>query len=185
MKTERDDETVLDELMKQGARAAKSLMEVNGGFNQTILIDGVEGKVAYSPPPHLVNYSCDSFSCVARDMAVAYGATAIVIVAEATMFEECKKCRNVESQKEILSILGQTHDKCRQVVLPIIRSEDGKLDGFGEAIEVPASAVSGRYANLIETEVLDEETRRVAKESLREEGHHIKKDRPQILSLFR
>jgi hypothetical protein len=25
----------------------------------------------------------------------------------------------------------------------------------------------------------------VAKESLREEGHHIKKDRPQILSLFR
>jgi hypothetical protein len=185
MRTERDDETVLDELMKQGARTARKLMEWNGGFDRTILIDGIEGKVAYSPPLDLVNECFDHFPSVAREMAAAYGATAVVIAAEATLHDERGQLGNVGSKKEILSISGQTRDKCRHVVVPVIRSEDGNLKGFGEAIELPGENVSKYYANLIETELLDEETRKVAKELLREQGHRIKYDRLQMLSLFR
>ena len=49
--------------------------------------------------------------------------------------------------------MGESHARCRQKILPIIRTGAGKFFGFGEFTTPPETTFSGRFAQILPPKV--------------------------------
>jgi len=73
-------------------------------------------------------------------------------------------------RREVIVLMGESHNGQKQKFLPIIRSGNGKFFGFGES-EVPyIDEMKGRFAQLLPTKVPDTATRDLAKAILKIKG---------------
>src|SRR5581483_4124888 len=108
----------------------------------------------------------------------AHGATAAVFVSEAWMrcAEDGKRLdlstppSQAPDRREAVVLMGETRSGVFQKFLPILRYGNGKFKGFGEAPEVPADHVVGRFAQFLSPEVPTEEQRREARMLLNMNG---------------
>ena len=73
-------------------------------------------------------------------------------------------------RREFVVLMGESHEGQKQEFLPIIRSGNGKLFGFGES-EVPEmDEMKGRFAQILPTKVPDAAMRDLAKVMLKVKG---------------
>jgi len=193
MNIEHDADKILRDLVSCAEVAAKHSIENTSSFPPTIFIDGVEGRVTYSPPIKFLKTCHDDLAEIARLCGLAYGAVAIVVAGEGWRVKTPHQRENPvplvdhlnsADQEEVLAFIGETRFEKVKKVRPVIRSEDGNLLGLGMEINIQDRGAYRRYTDMLSKDFPDEECREYAKAELRKEGHHIKKDREKGFALF-
>jgi hypothetical protein len=181
MSTTKSNHEILADLMQYAQHTVTRWMRERGGFDHTIFIDGIEGRVTYSPPWHLRNECYDALAEVAREMCSAYGAKAIVMAGqggrdyfEAWSGREVNPVEvRIKGANEVVAIIGETEGELQKLVLPTLRTVDGRFRGFGSPVEIPDDYVSryfyGHLANIVD----DKQDRDYFKKLLHEDGHQI------------
>jgi hypothetical protein len=195
MKIEHDADKILRDLISCAEVAAKHSMENTGSFPPTIFIDGIEGRVTYSPPVKFLKVCYDDLAEIARECGAAYGAVAIVVAGEGwkvkTPHQRDNRVPDYNHSspadcEEVVAFIGETRYEKIKMARPIIRSEDGKLLGMGADINILQDGGAYRhYADMLSKDFPDEKWREETKAELRKEGHHIKKGRERRVALFR
>jgi len=149
-------------------------MRKSGEVSPTLLVQGPEERGTLHPRSLSCEQDKDDFLKVGRLACLAHGAVASVLLTEAWMVQP-KDGKRLDlsippsrspDRQEIVSIMGETRQGHTQKVLPILRSETGEFLGFGEAQEIKADNVQGRFANFLPPAIPDQETRELAKEAL-------------------
>jgi hypothetical protein len=69
------------------------------------------------------------------------------------------------NRQEVVIIMGESREGCMQKILPILRHENGKFKGLGEA-NIEENQTKGRFAQFVPVEIPDKETRDMAKRVL-------------------
>lgn len=177
-----DADQVLRDLISFAEVAAKHSMEKTGSFPPTIFIDGIEGRVTYSPPARFLRVCQDDLAEIARECCVAYGAVAVVIAGEGWKVKNPiqrdskvpnERLLNADDREEVVAFIGQTRYEKLNRVRPIIRSERGNFLGLGEGVCLQDSGAYIQDPDMLGTGFPDKECRGELKAELRKDGHRI------------
>jgi hypothetical protein len=120
----------------------------------------------------------DDFATNARLICIAHAATAAVMTLEAwarfakpgEKLDETEAPSEAFDRREVVVLMGETAGVQKQKFLPIVRSGNGKFFGFGDAESPEVDAMTGRFAQLLPTEVPDASMRDLAKAMLKIKG---------------
>ena len=181
MSTTKSNSEILADLMKHARHTVTRWMKERGGFDHTIFIDGIEGRVSYSPPWQLRSECHDSLAEVAREMCRAYGAKAIVMAGQGgnTYFEAWNGREvnpvelRIKGANEVVALVGETEGELQKLIMPTLRSVDGRFHGFGSPVEIPDADVSNYFYGHLEKIVDNKEERAYFQKLLHEYGHKI------------
>jgi hypothetical protein len=181
MSTTKSNSEILADLITHARHTVTRWMKERGGFDHTIFIDGIEGRVSYSPPWHLRSECYDSLAEVARVMCAAYGAKAIVMAGQGgyTYFQAWSGREvnpvelRIKGANEVVALVGETEGELQKLILPTLRSVDGRFRGFGSPVEIPDDDVSNYFHGHLDKIVDDKEERAYFKKLLHEDGHRI------------
>jgi hypothetical protein len=163
----------LKELMKEAERYVSLQMKYEGHCPARLYMDGIDGKAILNPPEMSSEQAKDNFATLAKLVCVAHGANATVWVSEAWMLRT-KKDENLDlsilpseslDRQEAVIIMGESREGGFQKYLPILRHENGKFKGLGEA-NLEENQTKGRFAQFLPAEIPDKETRDMAKKAL-------------------
>jgi hypothetical protein len=111
-------------------------------------------------------------------MLVAHAATACVLTLESWMktatpgekLDMTEPPSEAFDRREVVVLMGESHDGQKQKFLPIIRSGNGKFFGFGESDVPVMDQMTGRFAQILPTKVPDAAMRDLAKAMLKVKG---------------
>ena len=164
----------LDELLANGEHYADYCMRNSGRITPALFLLGPDGQLMFCPESLANEHAKDTFATEARLVCLAHAATACVMVLEAwakfAQPDETLDLTEAPSEafdrREVVMLMGESTERQRQKLLPIIRSGNGKFFGFG-APELPeVDNVKGRFAGLLPTKAPDAAMRELAKTML-------------------
>ena len=120
----------------------------------------------------------DDFANNARLVCIAHAATACVLTLESWMktatpgekLDMTEAPSEAFDRREVVVLMGESHDGQKQKFLPIIRSGNGKFFGFGESDVPVMDQMTGRFAQILPTKIPDTDLRDLAKAMLKVKG---------------
>ena len=78
-------------------------------------------------------------------------------------------------RQEVIVLMGESHTGQKQKYLPIIRSDNGKVFGFGESNMSVLDKIEGRFAQILPPKVATPEHRMAAQAMLKVKGVNFTK----------
>ncbi len=165
----------LDELLANAEHYADFCMRNSGRITPALFLIGPDGQGMVCPESLADEHAKDNFANNARLVCIAHGATACVMTLESWMktaapgekLDMTEPPSEAFDRREVVVLMGKSHDGRKQKFLPIIRSGNGKFFGFGEP-EVPGmDEIKGRFAQILPNKVPDDAMRDLAKVMLK------------------
>ena len=144
-------------LASQAKHYAAHMMRTTGSVPPTVIADTSEGLI-FCMPSNLANEAAkDRFAEMAKSLAVAYDAQAIVMVVEAwaRMASADGKLDTVTppsqspDRMEVVALILEDASRTGNDMLPIIRDERGNFVGFGDSQVPKFTSATGRFAGLM------------------------------------
>ena len=168
----------LDDLLAQAEHYANYSMRNMGRVPPTLFLIGADGPLMFMPESLADDSAKDDFATTARLMCIAHAASACVMTLEAwakfakpgEKFDMTEAPSEAFDRREVMVLMGESHDGQKQKFLPIIRSDNGKFFGFGESELPDMDEMKGRFAQILPTKVPDDGLRQVAKAMLKVKG---------------
>ena len=168
----------LDDLLQVAERYAEYCLRYTGRVAGTLLLQGSDGPSMFVPNRLDTIEAKNQFASQARQMAIAHGATAAVMVLEAWAVHAAPGVplhptlppSESPQRQEIVALLGEANGVQRAVMLPIERHVAGGFSHFGPPQVQAADQAVGRFAQILpETPPTPEEQAR-AQAQLRAQG---------------
>jgi hypothetical protein len=168
----------LDDLLAQAEHYANCCMRGTGRVTPVLFLVGPDGPLMFVPESLADERAKDDFARMAQLMCIAHGATACVMALEAwakfakpdEKFDMTEAPSEAFDRREFVILMGESQVGHKQKFLPIIRSGNGKVFGFGESEDPGADEIKGRFAQLLPPQVPDEQLREVARAMLKVKG---------------
>jgi hypothetical protein len=79
----------------------------------------------------------------------------------------------IKSADEVVALIGQTDGEMQKLIMPTLRTVEGRFRGFGPSVEIPDWDISEYFHGHLEGFIEEKETRELFKKSLYEGGHRI------------
>jgi hypothetical protein len=168
----------LDDLLAQAEHYADHSMRNIGRVPPTLFLIGADGPAMFMAENLADTGAKDDFATTARFVCIAHAATATVMTLEAWMktavpgenMDMTEPPSEAFDRREVVVLMGESHDGLKQKLLPIIRSDNGKFFGFGESDVPGVDKMEGRFAQILSPNVPDNEIRLLAQTMLRVKG---------------
>ncbi len=168
----------LDDLMARAEHYANYCMRGTGHVTPAVFILGPDGLLMFAPESLADERAKDNFADQARLMCLAHAATACVMVLEAwakfakpdEKFDMTEAPSEAIDRREVVMLMGESHEGQKQKLLPIIRSGNGKFFGFGESEGPKWDSIKGRFAQILPSKFPDAALRELAKVMLEIKG---------------
>ncbi len=147
----------LEALAYQAQDYALYMMRTTGSVPPTAIADTADGFIFCMPSGLPDEAAKDQFAEVARLLAVAYAARAIVMVAEAWV-RLAKPGGHLDTQtppsqapdrQEMVALILEDHSRCGTCLLPIMRNTFEKFVGFGDNTAPNFTSTAGRFSGLM------------------------------------
>jgi hypothetical protein len=168
-------------LARQGQDYALHMMRTTGSVPPTVIADTDEGLIFCTPSSLADEAAKDRFADVARLLAVAYNARALLMVVEAWVrmatpdgtLDTTIRPSLAPDKREMVVLMMEDRSRCANTFLPIIRDGCGAFAEFG-AIPVPDfTSAAGRFAGLMPKFTPNAEQVTAAKAALLKLGMHV------------
>ena len=168
----------LDDLLAQAEHYANYSMRNMGRLPPMLFLVGPDGPMMFTPESLVDDRAKDDFATNARLMCIAHAATSVVMALEAWVkfakpgekFDETEPPSESIDRREVIVLMGESHNGQKQKFLPIIRSDNGRFFGFGESALPTMDAMKGRFAQLLPTKIPDAAMCDLAKAMLKVKG---------------
>jgi hypothetical protein len=180
----------LDDLMANARHCAEYCMRGTGNLPPTLFLIGHDGKQIMFMPKNLADVRAkDDFAAMSQLMAIASSATVAVLALEAWMkaakpgetLDTTEPPSEAFDRQEVIVLMGESMAEGRkQQMLPIIRSGNHKLFGFGDSAVEKLDKLEGRFSQLLPTKVPDKEMRALALAILKVKGIRVAKGGPEL-----
>lgn len=144
-------------LAKQAKHYATHMMRTTGSVPPTVIADTSEGMIFGMPANLKDDAAKDRFAEMARLLAVAYDAHAIVMVVEAWVkmatpdgkLDTVTPPSQSPDRIEVVALMLEDHSRTGNDLLPIIRDASGKFVDFGVSPVPTFTSAAGRFAGLM------------------------------------
>ena len=164
----------LDKLLAQALGYAEFTMRNIGHVPPALLADSPTGLIHFMPDGMEDDRAKDNLANTARLICVGYEVTAAVLVLEAWMkmarpgetLDMTEPPSEAFDRREVVVLTGETAQHCKQVLLPIIRTDAGGFFGFGEHDGPKLDNFKGRFAQLLAPKQPNAEARELARAML-------------------
>jgi len=170
--------TALNELMREAERYVLFQMNTSGECPPRLYMDGSEGRHIFTPRSLASEKHKDDFARLARLTCVAHTADATVMVSESWMVS-AKNGKPPDlavapsqspDREEVVTLMGESREGMRQKIFPLLRHQNGKFKGLGEAREMEADTPAGRFTHFVPAEPPTRQEREEARAILEGEG---------------
>jgi hypothetical protein len=147
----------LESLARQARNYALHMMRTTGSVPPTVIADTDDGYIFCMPTSLTNDAAKDRFADIARLMAIAYTARAIVMVVEAwATLPNANGHLDTETppsqspdRKEIVALMLEDHLSSATSLLHIMRNTAGQFIEFGEPGPLQCGETSGRISGLM------------------------------------
>ena len=147
----------LEQLAKQSTDYALHMMRTTGSVPPTAIADTNEGYIFCMPSALADEAAKDRFADVAKLLAIAYNASAIVIIVEAWARMPDKDGNlpmdippsQAPDRKEIVALMLEDRNNNATSILPIIRDAAGNFKELGDPGPLHFGETEGRFAGLM------------------------------------
>jgi hypothetical protein len=147
----------LEKLLALAEGYAEFAMRNLGHVPPALLAESPGGFIHFIPDSLEDERAKDNFADTARLICIGYEVTAAVLVLEAWVKVakpgEALDLGELPSEafdrREVVVLTGETVERCRQKLLPIIRTDAGGFFGFGEHDGPQLDKLEGRFAQLL------------------------------------
>ena len=168
----------LDDLLDQAKRYAEFSMRYSGRVPTTLLLLGPSGPGIYVPRNLDDEQAKNDFAAVARRMAIAHDATAVVMVVEAWARRATSDVpldltippSQAPDRQEVVSLVGEALGLQKVTFLPIRRTATGAFSGFGPDCVQNFNQMQGRFAEILPAQTPTSEEKASAQAILRAQG---------------
>ncbi len=168
----------LDQLLAQAQGYAEYAMRNIGHVPPALLAESPTGPIHFIPDSLKDERAKDNFANTARLICAGYEVTAAVLVLEAwiKLAKPGEKPDMTEppseafDRREVVVLTGETARHCKQMLLPIIRTDAGGFFGFGEHDGPKFENFEGRFAQLLPPKPPDAEGIELARAMLEAMG---------------
>ena len=151
------DAGILDALGRQAADYALHMMLTAGSVPPTVIADTAEGYVFCTPGAMADDKAKDQFANLARLLAVAYGARALVMVVEEWVrvasrdsgVDPATPPSEVPDRKEVVVVISEDGTRSSNRFLPIQRNAAGGFLGFGTSPLPELKTLAGRFSGFM------------------------------------
>ena len=152
-----NDSARLDALAQQATGYALHMMRTTGSVPPTVIADTADGFVFCMPSGLPDEAAKDRFADVARLLAVAHNARAIVMVAEAWVrmavpgipLDTVTPPSQSPDRQEVVVLMLEGQTRCATGLLPILREGSGAFREFGQSPALNFTSTSGRFTGLM------------------------------------
>jgi hypothetical protein len=149
--------TPLDKLLALAQGYAEFAMRSIGHVPPALLAESPTGLIYFVPDSLKDERAKDNLANTARLICVGYEVTAAVLVLEAWMkmakpgetLDMTEPPSEAFDRQEVVVLTGETVQHCKQMLLPIIRTDAGGFFGFGEHVGPKLNNFEGRFAQLL------------------------------------
>jgi hypothetical protein len=147
----------LEALAYQAQDYALHMMRTTGSVPPTVIADTKDGFIFCMPTGMPDEAAKDQFADVARLLAVAHAARAIVMVVEAWV-RLAKPGGHLDTQtppsqspdrQEMVALILEDHSRSGTCLLPIMRDDFGKFVEFGDNTAPNFTSTTGRFSGLM------------------------------------
>ena len=147
----------LDALARQAKDYALHMMRTAGSMPPTVIADTAEGYVFCIPGVFTDDAAKDRFADVARLLAVAHNASALVLIAEAwASLPDARGRIDAETppsksptRQEIVALMLEDGTRQGSVLIPIVRGWNEAFVGFGDTAPVVYGQSEGRFSGMM------------------------------------
>jgi hypothetical protein len=147
----------LDSLARQAKDYALHMMRTAGSMPPTVIADTAEGYVFCVPGVFTDDAAKDRFADVARLLAVAHNASALVLIAEAwASLPDARGHIDTETppsqsanRKEIIALMLEDGNRQGSMLIPIVRGWNEVFVGFGDTAPVAYGQSEGRFSGMM------------------------------------
>lgn len=147
----------LDALARQAKDYALHMMRTAGSIPPTVIADTAEGYVFCMPGPFTDDAAKDRFAEVARLLAVAHEADALVLIAEAwASLPDARGNLDTETppsqspnRREIVALMLEDETRRGSMLIPILRGWNDAFVGFGDTAPVAYAQAEGRFSGMM------------------------------------
>ncbi len=166
--------TPLERLLALAQGYAEHAMRNIGHVPPALLAESPNGLIQFVPDSLKDVRAKDSFANTARLVCLGYEVTTAVILLEAWMkmakpgetLDMTEAPSEAFDRREVVVLTGETVQHCRQMLLPIIRTDAGGLFGLGEHVGPKVYNFEGRFAQMLPPEQPNAEDRGLARAML-------------------
>jgi hypothetical protein len=168
----------LDDLMAQAGHYAEFCLRSSGSMPPTLFLIGADGPMMFMPQALADDQDKDNFATTARLVCIAHAASACVMAIEAWMkkAKEGEKLDTTETpsesldREEVIVLMGEDHGGQQQILLPIIRSDNGKFFNLNNSDPQTLDKMEGRFAQILSPKTPDKDMQNLAKTMLQVKG---------------
>ena len=161
----------LDKLLAYAQGYAEFAMRNIGQVPPALLAESPTGFIHFVPDSLKDERAKDNLANTARLICIGYEVTAAVLVLEAWMkmakpgetLDMSEPPSEAFDRREVVVLTGETAQHCKQLLLPIIRTDAGGFFGFGEHDGPKIDNFTGRFAQLLPPERPNAEVREQAR----------------------
>ena len=171
----------LDALARQAKDYALHMMRTAGSIPPTVIADTADGYVFCVPGAFTDDAAKDRFADVARLLAVAHNASALVLIAEAWAslpdasghLDTDTPPSQSPSRREIVALMLEDDTRRGSMLIPIVRGWNDTFVGFGDTAPVAYGQTEGRFSGMMPPRKPGPEDRAKAAELLKVLGLNI------------
>jgi hypothetical protein len=161
----------LDKLLAYAQGYAEFAMRNIGQVPPALLAESPTGLIHFVPDRLKDERAKDNLANTARLICLGYEVTAAVLVLEAWMkmakpgetLDMSEPPSEAFDRREVVVLTGETAQHCKQMLLPIIRTDAGGFFGFGEHVGPKIDNYEGRFAQLLPSRRSNAEVREQAR----------------------
>jgi hypothetical protein len=147
----------LDKLLAYAQGYAEFAMRNIGHVPPVLLAESPSGFIHFVPDSLKDERAKDNLANTARLICVGYEVTAAVLVLEAWMkmvkpgetLDMTEPPSEAFDRREVVVLTGETAQHCKQMLLPIIRTDAGGFFGLGEHVGPKLDNFEGRFTRLV------------------------------------
>jgi hypothetical protein len=147
----------LDALARQAKDYALHMIRTAGSLPPTVIADTAEGYVFCVPGVFTDDAAKDRFADVARLLAVAHSASALVLIAEAwASLPDARGHIDAETppsksptRQEIVALMLEDGTRQGSMLIPIVRGWNEVFVGFGDTAPVAYGQSEGRFSGMM------------------------------------
>jgi len=152
-----NDSIRLEALAQQATGYALHMLRNTGSVPPTAIADTADGFIFCMPPGMPDEAAKDRFADVARLLAIAHGARAIVMVAEAWVrmaepgirLDTATPPSQSPDRQEMVVLMLEDQTRSATGLLPILREGSGAFQKFGQSPALNFTSTSGRFTGLM------------------------------------
>ena len=147
----------LDALARQAKDYALHMMRTAGSIPPTVIADTADGYVFCVPGAFTDDAAKDRFADVARLLAVAHNASALVLIAEAWAslpdasghLDTDTPPSQSPNRREIVALMLEDDRRRGSMLIPIVRGWNDAFVGFGDTAPVAYGQSEGRFSGMM------------------------------------